>query len=58
MRQQVPLFDNGQKTFVAETSEQVFDAVVSNHDISVPFAAGGVVAKFINCLHARGQGIS
>jgi hypothetical protein len=57
MRQQVALFDDGgQKTFVTETSEQVSNAVVSNHDISVPLAAGGVVAKFVNCLRAKGAG--
>jgi hypothetical protein len=29
---------------------------VSNHDISVPLAAGGLVAKFVNCLRAKRAG--
>jgi len=29
---------------------------VSNHDISISLAAGGVVAKFVNCLRAKRAG--
>ena len=44
------------EAFIAEACEQVSHAVVSVNVVSVPFAAGGVIAEFINSLHAKRAG--
>jgi hypothetical protein len=45
-----------QQTFTAEPSEQVPDPIVPNDVISCLFAASGVIAEFVNVLHAKRTG--
>ena len=42
--------------FTAEPSEQVPDPIVPNDVISCLFAARGVIAEFVNVLHAKRTG--
>ena len=45
--------DWGQKTLVAHLGDQIADAIVSYDDISILFAARGVVAVQVKRLHAK-----